>query len=164
MPHPWGVDVDMKTRNGRRTATNAVAVAVALLLAVPALLAIAGCGGNTPQGAVQNFFSAWQANNWEAYKKAVNPNQKLTKNQDALAKLKFQQIKVKFQDLKMQSKTDPKDPNKATVTLVGGKVIYTADVLGTPKTDTQDISKQKDRPVFDTVKINGVWYVDYPLG
>jgi len=121
MPHPWGVDVDMKTRNRRRTATNAVAVAVALLLVMPALLAIAGCGGNTPQGAAQNFFSAWQANNWEAYKKAVNPNQKLTKNQEALAKLKFQQIKVKFQDLKMQSKADAKDPNKAAVTLVGGR-------------------------------------------
>ena len=154
----------MNTRNRNRTARNVVAVVVALLLAVPALLLVAGCGSNTPQGAVQNFFSAWQENNWEAYKKAVNPNQELTKNQEALAKLKFEQIKVKFQDLKMQSKTDAKDPNKATVTLVGGKIIYTADILGKQQTDTQDISKQKDRPVFDAVKINGVWYVEYPLG
>jgi len=154
----------MNTRNRNRTARNVVAVVVAILLAVPALLLVAGCGSNTPQGAVQNFFSAWQENNWEAYKKAVNPNQELTKNQEALAKLKFEQIKVKFQDLKMQSKTDAKDPNKATVTLTGGKISYTADILGKQQTDTQDISKQKDRPVFDTVKINGVWYVDYPLG
>jgi hypothetical protein len=47
---------------------------------------------------------------------------------------------------------------------VGGKITYTADILGKQQTDTQDISKQKDRPVFDAVKINGVWYVDYPLG
>ena len=139
-------------------------MAVALVLVLPTLLVLAGCGGNTPQGAVQNFFNAWQSMNWEAYKKAVNPGQKLTKNQEELAKLKFKQIKVKFQDLKMQSKVDPKDSNKATVTLVGGKIIYTADILGKQQTDTQDISKQKDRPVFDAVKINGVWYVEYPLG
>ena len=87
----------MSARNRRQKGASAVAVAVALTLVVPTLLVLAGCGGNTPEGAVQNFFNAWQSLNWEAYKNAVNPGQKLTKNQEELAKLKFKQIKVKFQ-------------------------------------------------------------------
>ena len=143
---------------------NGVAIIVAVAIAVPALLTVAGCGSSTPQATVQNFLNAWQSNNWEAFKKTVNPSQKLTKNQEALAKLRFEQIKVKFQDIKMQTKADAKDPNKATVTLVDGKVSYTSDILGKQQTDTQDLSKQKDRPFYDTVKINGVWYIEnFPL-
>jgi hypothetical protein len=155
----------MGTSSIRRPAAGIIALSCALLLAVPLLLAVAGCGGSTPQSAVQNFLSAWQSLDWQAYKNAIAPGQKLTKDQEELAKQKFQQIKVKFQDLKMQTQNDPKDKNKATVTLTGGKATYTADILGKQRTETQDISKEdpKTRPVFDAVKINGVWYVDTTL-
>jgi hypothetical protein len=89
----------------------------------------------------------------------------LTKDQEELAKQKFQQIKVKFQDVKMQTKFDPKDKNKATVSLVSGKITDTADILGKQRTDTVDISKMdpNSRPVYDAVQVNGVWYVNTSL-
>jgi hypothetical protein len=105
--------------------------------------------------------------NWEAHKKTVAPDkQKLTKDQEELAKQKFKQITVKFQELKMASKANPGDVSKATVTIDGGRITYTADILGKKQTETQDISKMdpKDRPVYDVVKVNGVWYVDTNLG
>jgi len=150
-------------RSGPRL--SVVSVAVALAVAIAALFSLPGCGGSTPQGAVQNLLSAWQGLDWEAYKKAVTPSQKLTKDQEELAKQKFKQIKVKFDDVKMETKYDPKDKNKATVTLTGGKATYTADILGKQRTETQDIARQdpKTRPVYDVVKINGVWYVDTTL-
>lgn len=155
----------MGTSIHRRSAVRPIAVALALVFLATALLALAGCGSNSPEGAVQSYFSAKQALNWEAYKKAVAP-QKLAKKDEALAKQQFDQIKVKFQDLKMQTQYDAKDKNKATVTLTNGKVTYTADILGKQQSDTQNLAKvdPKDRPVFETVKVNGVWYVDTQLG
>jgi len=147
-------------------AVPTMALALAILIVIPLVLLLSGCGGDTPQGAVQKFFSSWQAGDWNAYKQAVIPGQNLTKDQEELAKQKFNQIKVKFQDLKTEVKTDPKDKNKATVSLTGGKITYTADILGKQQSETQDIAKMdpKDRPFYDVVKINGVWYVDYKLG
>lgn len=144
---------------------SVVSVAVTLAVAAAVLFSFPGCGGSTPRGAVLNLLSAWQALNWESYKKAVTPSQKLTKDQEELAKQKFMQIKVKFDDVKTETKYDPKDKNKATVTLTGGKATYTADILGKQRTETQDMARQdpKTRPVYDVVKINGVWYVDTTL-
>lgn len=149
----------------RRPRVRITCVLFAALVMVAALLAGAGCGGSTPESAVQKLLSAWQSLDWEAYKSAVTPGQKLTKDQEELAKQKFKQIKVKFDDIKTETKYDPKDKNKATVTLVGGKATYTADILGKQRTETQDIAKQdpKTRSVYDVVKINGVWYVDTTL-
>jgi hypothetical protein len=149
----------------RRQAVAPIALALALLFLVAAALALAGCSSNSPEGAVQSYFTAKQSLDWEGYKKAVAP-QKLAAKDESLAKQQFNQIKVKFQDLKMQTQYNPKDKSKATVTLTGGKVTYTADILGKQQSDTQDITKvdPKDRPVFETVKVNGVWYVDTQLG
>jgi hypothetical protein len=149
----------------RRPATGVVAIAFIAMVVAPVMFATAGCGGSTPEGAVQKLLSTWQALDWQGYKAAIAPGQKLTKDQEQLAKQKFQQIKVKFQDIKMQTQMDAKDKNKATVTLVSGKTTYSADILGKQRTETQDIAKQdpKTRPVYDVVKVNGVWYVDTTL-
>ncbi|PKQ28791.1 MAG: hypothetical protein CVT63_01055 [Candidatus Anoxymicrobium japonicum] len=156
----------MNTNSQREAAARATCVLLMLAILVPALVLLAGCGGNTPEGAVRGHLNAWQSLNWEAYKKTVNPEKKLTKDQEELAKQKFKQIQVKFQDLKMQTGLDPKDKNRATVTIVSGKAIYTATILGKKKTDTQDITKMdsRDRPTFDVVRMNGAWYVDTKLG
>jgi len=155
----------MNTSSLRRHTAVTIALLLALLVVVPCLLVAAGCGGDSPQSAVQRFLSAWQALDWNSYKNAVAPGQKLTKDQEELAKQKFQQIKVKFQDVKMQTKFDPKDKNKATVSLVSGKITDTADILGKQRTDTVDISKMdpNSRPVYDAVQVNGVWYVNTSL-
>lgn len=155
----------MGTGIHRRRLAGPLALALALVFLATALFALAGCSSNTPEGAVQGYFSAKQALDWEAYKKAVVP-QKLAKKDEALAKQQFEQLKLKVQDLKMQTQADPKDKTKATVTITNGKITYTADILGKLQSDTQDISKvpPKDRPIFETVQVNGVWYVDTQLG
>jgi hypothetical protein len=155
----------MKTSSLRRHTAVTISLMLALLVVVPCLLAAAGCGGDSPQSAVQRFLSAWQALDWNAYKNVVAPGQKLTKDQEELAKQKFQQIKVKFQDIKLETKIDPKDKNKATVTLVSGKITDTADILGKQRTDTVDVAKMdaNSRPVYDAVQVNGVWYVNTSL-
>ncbi|MHB8895984.1 MAG: hypothetical protein ACYC99_12530 [Candidatus Geothermincolia bacterium] len=155
----------MGKKSIRRPAVWVVALLMAVLVAAPVLLA-SGCGsGNTPEGAVQKLLSAWQALDWQGYKNAIAPGQKLTKDQEEIAKQKFKGIKVKYENIKTQTQIDPKDKNKATVTLVSGKATYTADILGKQKTETQDIARMdpKARPVYDVVKINGVWYVDTTL-
>lgn len=143
-----------------------LSLALAALILVACLSLTAGCGGNSPDASLQKFFDSWQANNWEAHKKSVAPGQKLTKEQDASAKQKFEQIKVKFEGLKMKVAVNAKDKNRATVTVTDGKITYTVDVLGEKKTETQDISKMDPtkKPAFEAVKVNGTWYVDTPLG
>ena len=135
---------------------------VLMVLLLPSLvsLLLAGCSSNSPEGAVNKYLSAQQSGNWDALKAAVVP-QNLTKEQEALAKEKFQQVKVKFEGLKTQTTYDKSDKNKATVVLTEGKVIYTAKILGETKTETADLKKlDKEQRTYDTVKIKNVWYVD----
>jgi len=142
-----------------------IAVSVCAALAAP--LALSGCGSSDPQGAVMKYLNAWQAQNWNEYKAAVAPEKaKLTKDQEELAKQAFGQTKVKFSDIKMKTTYDKNNKNRARVSLIGGKTTYTARILGKWKTDTRDIGKMKqvERPVFDTVRIGDVWYVDISLG
>ena len=44
-------------RNTHR-AVATTALALAILIVIPLVLLLSGCGGDTPQGAVQKFFSA----------------------------------------------------------------------------------------------------------
>lgn len=135
------------------------------MLAAPAMLA--GCGGSSPEGAVNKYLGAWQAMDWNAYKASVLPgNAKLTRDQEELAKQKFEQIKVKLDGIKMKTEYDKKDKNKAVVNLTDGTITYKATILGKPKEEPQPISKmpKESRPAFDVVKVNGIWYVDMKLG
>lgn len=140
---------------------TAVAVLVAVLL--PFLLA--GCGDNTPEGIVRKHLEAYENHDWEAYKATLKPFE-LTKEQEELAKQKFESIKVEAEGLEMETSYDEKDDNRALVTLVDGKISYTLPVVGKEKTETEDIKNMEpeDRPMFDTVRLDGVWYVDKKPG
>ena len=145
----------------KKSATLPVLLIVAALLAA---VLIAGCGGDSPSGAVNQYLGAWQSGDWNAFKAAVVPQQ-LTKDQEALAKEKFDQVKVKVEDLQMTTEYDKSDKNKAKVVLTGGKMTYTANILGEKKTETKDVKTlEKESRTYDVVKIKDVWYVDTKLG
>jgi hypothetical protein len=103
---------------------------------------------------------------WNAYKQAVVPRERnLEKGLDELAKQKFQQVRVKFDGIKMKTVYDEKDKNKAAVVLDGGKMTINAKILGENKTETRDVLKMpKEERTFETLKIDGVWYVNIKLG
>ena len=135
---------------------------LSLLLALAVLLT--GCGSNTPEGAVKKYLGAMQSGDWEAYKAAVVP-QELTKEQEELARGAFKQVKVKVDGLKMETRYDESDKNKAAVILTDGKITYTAKILGETKSDTRDMKKvEKENRTLDTVRVKDVWYVDTKLG
>lgn len=139
---------------------SSVALTVLALLASLGLFVLAGCSSNSPEGTVNKYLDAQQSGNWDALKAAVVP-QNLTKEQEALAKEKFQQVKVKFEGVKTQTTYNQGDKNKATVVLTDGKVTYTAKILGETKTETADLKKlEKEQRTYDVVKIKDVWYVD----
>jgi len=151
--------------------TSRLLMLLGCLLAVllSAGILVAGCGGeeNTPEGAVQKFLQAWADQDWSAYKQAVAPaRRKLNEMQEKLALDQFKQMKVSWDDVGMKAVEDKKDPNKATVDLVSGKVTITARIRGKNETNTFDLGKEgkKGKYAFDAVKVNGVWYVDQPLG
>lgn len=149
----------------KAAAPRAVLAVLVLALAIPFLLT--GCESNTPEGAVSKFLGAWQDLNWDAYKKSVAPeNQKLTKEQEELAKKNFEQIKVKLDDVKMATTFDEQDKNKAKVDLTAGTITYTAKILGEVQTsEPEDIAKMDPatRPFYNTVNVDGTWYVDQKL-
>jgi hypothetical protein len=153
-----------------KRSSRPVALALALLIAALACsMLLVGCGNSTPDSAMRKFLAAWQASDWEAYKSSVAPaDRNLSKDQEDLAKQKFDQVKVKFADVQTKTDLDAKDKNKAAVTLTGGKVTITAPILGENKTQTRDIAPKKgssQEPMkWSMVKVNGVWYVDMPLG
>lgn len=148
-----------------------VALALAALIAALACsMALAGCGSNTPDGAVRKFLAAWQAGDWNAFKASIAPQRRnLSKDQEDLAKQEFDQIKVKFNDIRSRTVYDPKGKNKATVTLTGGKITITTEVLGQKKTETRDVApkdkqgKALQESAWPVVKVDEVWYVDTPL-
>ena len=125
---------------------------------------LAGCGGNTPEGAVKKYLNAMQSGDWEAYKEAVVP-QELTEEQEELAKGAFEQVKVKVDGIKMTTEYDEKDDNKAAVVFTDGKITYTAKILGENKSETRDMKDvEKENRTLNTVKVKGTWYVDTKLG
>jgi hypothetical protein len=143
-----------------------VTVAALFIIAILPLTALAvGCGGgNSPEGAVTKYFNAMQSGDWNTLKASVVP-QKLTKDQEALAKQKFEQVKVKVQGLSLTTELNKSDKNKATVVITDGKITYTAPILGQEKTETRDFkSLQKEERVFNVVRVNDIWYVETALG
>jgi hypothetical protein len=148
---------------GKPTSIILVLTLIALLTA-PVILA--GCADNSPQGAVGQLLNAWQSMDWNAYKKAVIPSERnLQKDLEELAKQKFQQVQVKFTDIKTKTTFDEKDKNKATVILDGGKMTINAKILGESKKETRDVLKMpKEERTFQTQKVDGVWYVNIKLG
>ncbi len=136
-----------------------------LAVAIVAPTLLAGCGGSSPEGAVKNYMKAWQELDWEALKASVVPQRReLTKDQDELAKIQFEQAKVIIEGLKMQTVYSEEDEKKAAVVMTEGNITYTVNILGEEKTETKDISKlSKEERTYATVEVDGVWYVDKDL-
>ena len=136
-----------------------------LAVAIVAPTLLAGCGGSSPEGAVKNYMKAWQELDWEALKASVVPQRReLTKDQDELAKIQFEQAKVIIEGLKMQTVYSEEDEKKAAVVMTEGNITYTVNILGEEKTETKDISKlSKEERTYATVEVDGVWYVDRDL-
>jgi hypothetical protein len=143
-----------------------ILLALSLVVLMTAPVMLAGCGDNSPEGVVGKLLNAWQGMDWNAYKQAVVPRERnLEKGLDELAKQKFQQVRVKFDGIKMKTVYDEKDKNKAAVVLDGGKMTINAKILGENKTETRDVLKMpKEERTFETLKIDGVWYVNIKLG
>jgi len=146
--------------------TTFVLLALSLVVLMSATVMLAGCGDNTPEGAVDKLMNAWQDMDWQAYKAAVIPAESdLPKGLEELAKQKFRQVRVKFDGIKMKTVYDEKDKNKAAVVLDGGKMTIKAKILGESKTETRDILKMpKEERTYETHKVDGVWYVNIKLG
>ncbi len=143
--------------------SSQAAFIVALLLSLLTLSVLAGCGTNSPEGAVSKYLNALQGGDWSAFKATVVP-QNFTKDQDALAKDKFEQLKVKFQDVETKTTYNKSDKNRATVVMTSGKVTTTVKILGKEKTETVDIKTlEEPERTYETVRIKNVWVVDTKL-
>ncbi|MFH1151187.1 MAG: hypothetical protein V1748_12010 [Actinomycetota bacterium] len=144
---------------------SAIPVTAATVLVVVALAAsLTGCGGDSPEGAVNKYLSAWQALDWNAFESSVAPDNRLSGQDEEEAKIYLEQIPVEFKDIKLSTTLDPKDKNKAKVVITGGTVTYKPKIIGKEKTDTKDFSKiAEDARTYDVVRINGVWYVNTEL-
>lgn len=138
---------------------------VSILMAIG--LAASGCAtGSSPEGAVREFFKAWQESDWKAYKSCISPEKrKLSEVEDELARTRFEQVKVSFEGIKLKAVYSDEDKNKAVVHLLDGKIKYTAVIMGEKKTEVQDIKKmpKNERPFFDTVRVGEKWYVNIDL-
>lgn len=146
----------------RKLSATSVATTAVLLAICTALLP--GCGGNSPEGAVNKYLSSWQALDWKAFESSVAPANRLSGTDEQRAEVYLTQIPVEFKDVKFKTTYDPNDKNKAKVLITGGSVTYKPKVLGEQKTDTKDFAKiAEDARTYDTVRINGVWYVDTEL-
>ena len=145
---------------------TSILLVLSLVFLISAPVVLAGCEDNSPGGAVGKLLNAWQSADWDAYKQAVVPAERnLPKDLDELAKQKFQQVQVKLGGVKMNTAYDEKDRNKATVVLDGGKITIKAKILGEDKTETRDVIKMpEEERTFETLKVNGVWYVNIKLG
>lgn len=136
-----------------------------LVVALAAPVLLAGCGGSSPEGAVTEYLKAWQELDWDALKASVAPQRReLTKDQEELTKMEFEQVKTSMDGLKMQTVYSEEDKKKAAVVLTEGKITYTVNILGEEKTETKDISKlSKEERTYATIEVDGVWYVDKDL-
>jgi hypothetical protein len=143
--------------------SSPAAFIIALVVSLLAVSMLVSCESNSPEGAVRKYLNAMQSGNWNAFKAAV-VKQNLTEVENALAKTKFEQTKVKYQDIKIETKYDKNDKNKAAVVMTDGKVTITAKIGGEPQTQTMDIKKlEEPERTYDTVRINGVWLVETKL-
>lgn len=115
---------------------------------------------NSPEGAVERYFDAWEEGDWLEFRASVAPGKGASdKAGEELAKKQFEQVRVEFDGIEMDSEADPRDADKAEVTITGGTVTTTAEILG----ELESATEQIEGMVLKTVKVDGEWYVDAPL-
>jgi len=141
---------------------------VAVLTAAVLLpLLLAGCGPQTPDAAVQNFYKVIQNHDWNGYLSSILPsNVRRATDADLVSQKKtFMGNDYKYTALKLKTVPDKKDPSKASVQLTSGVVTGKNPQTGqTESTTIAQIKKQYGvTPTLQALKYKGRWYVDVPL-
>lgn len=147
-------------RDRGRLATGLVLV---VALALPMLLA--GCGAQTPQQAVRDFYDARANGDWNAYLGTILPDRvrRMTPEDVSMQKESFEGGDFKYTDMKLE--VVEKGNDKAEVQLVGGKITSKNPMTNQEETWTIEEIKEmyNETPSLDTVKYKGRWYVDIPM-
>ena len=147
------------------TARVASAIVLLMFLAVP--LAASGCGSQTPEAAVQDFYNAIEERNWNAYLSTILPEnvRRMTEEDVKHEKERFEEGDFVYEDLEFKTVYNEENENEAEVELTSGKIIGTNPMSGERETTTiAEIKEQYDiTPMFNTRKYKGHWYVDVPL-
>lgn len=138
-----------------------------LILALGATTFAVGCGPQTPEQAVRNFYNAIESHNWNAYLGSVLPDnvRRMTEVDVQKQKKEFKSSEYKYTGLVLKTEYNKKDKDKADVKLEAGVVSGKNPATG--KTERTTIAKiKKDygvTPSIATEKYKGRWYVNVPL-
>lgn len=155
----------LKTVLFKRTARIATITVLALALALP--MFTAGCGSQTPEQSVRDFYKAIETHNWNAYLGAVLPDnvRRMTEVDMQKQKKEFLATDFTYKGLVLKTKYDRKNKNKAEVQLEAGVISGKNPTTGkTERTTIAQIKKDYGvTPGIDTQKFKGTWYVDVPL-
>jgi hypothetical protein len=144
-------------------------LAVLLLLVIAIVLPIAaGCGGaSSPEQAVNDFYEAIEAGDWNAYLNAVLPDnvRRMTSSDEQEQKKQFEEADFEYSGLKYKTIYDKKDKDTAQVQLVAGEITGTNPSTNQKETTTiEEIKKSYDiTPSITVKKFKGSWYVDVPM-
>ena len=139
--------------------------AVAFAVMLPLLLS--GCGAQTPEAAVTNFYKAQSVGDLNALLASVLPEnvRRMTDTDLVNVKKQVSTSQIKAQGLQFKTIPDKSDPNKADVQIVNG--VLTAKDPSTGQTQRITIAQYKKQtgkyPSYATEKYKGSWYVNIPL-
>ncbi len=149
----------------KRTVRAVSAIVLLMFLTVP--LAASGCGSQTPEAAVADFYNAIEEHNWNAYLSSVLPEnvRRMTEEDVQYEKERFEEGDFVYEDLEFKTVYNEENENEAEVELTGGKIIGTNPVSGERETTTiAEIKEQYDiTPKFNTSRYKGHWYVVVPM-
>ena len=149
----------------RRVAGIATVLAVALTLGLS--MFAAGCGAQSPEQAVRDFYKAIETHDWNAYLGSVLPDnvRRMTEVDAQKQKKEFKSSDYSYKGLKLKTEYDRKDKDKADVKLMAGLV--SGKNPSTGKIERTTIAKiKKDygfTPSIETRRSKGRWYVVVPL-
>ena len=149
----------------KKTVRAVSAIVLLMFLAVP--LAASGCGAETPEAAVRDFYIAIEERNWNAYLSSILPEnvRRMTEEDVQYEKERFEEGDFVYEDLELKTAFNEENDNEAEVELTSGKITGTNPMSGERETTTiAEIKEQYDiTPKFNTRKHKGHWYVDVPL-
>lgn len=153
--------------SGSRKRSLILPTVVVLVLAIAVPLFAIGCGAQTPEAAVREFYKAIETHNWNAYLNSVLPNnvRRMTETDIANQKKQFLANDFKYLGLKLKTILSKTDKDKAEVELTAG--VIKGKNPSTGKEETTTIAEIKKNygitPTINTQKYKGIWYVDVPL-
>ncbi|MDD5447594.1 MAG: DUF4878 domain-containing protein [Actinomycetota bacterium] len=153
----------MKRKSGRAR-RGKLAPAGLVFSMVLIVAALCGCGPQTPEEVVKNFYKAMNDGDYNAYVNCLLPDEARRMSVEESRELKnlVEQKPVEFENLKLKVTYDKKNKNKATVEVVQGAVKYKNPQTGkSEKMSVADIIKREGSfAEIPTRKYKGRWYVD----